>query len=112
MGTEIVSMPTFWIIKHFDVIKDVSFRFIPVFIAFTSNFSFLRLLKKLSATALSQQFPRRLMLGSMLSCFSSLAKLRLLYCEPWSECSFTTVFGLRRQYAIVNASNTKSSVMR
>lgn len=42
----IVSMPTLWIVKHFDVIKDVSFSFLPVFIAFTSDSFFFKVAKK------------------------------------------------------------------
>ncbi len=42
----IVSMPTFRIVKHLNVIKDICSGFIPVFIASTSDFFFFQVAKK------------------------------------------------------------------
>jgi hypothetical protein len=53
-------MPAFRVGEHFDVIEDIPPGLLTVVIGFSrfSNW------KKLSATALSWQFPRRLMLGT------------------------------------------------
>lgn len=60
-------------------------------------------LKKLSATALSRQFPRLLILYSRLRCLRNDAHSILVNCEPWSELISTLSVGLRRQTAISNA---------
>src|SRR2546428_2748038 len=70
--------------------------------------SFFRLLKKDSATALSQQLPRRLMLGSRLLERQKRRQSSLPYCVPWSECTRTQPCGLRRHNAIRSASRTSS----
>jgi hypothetical protein len=54
--------------------------------------------KKLSATALSQQFPKRLMLPA--------------YCDPRSECTIRPGGGRRNQIAIRNASQTSVAFIR
>lgn len=54
----------------------------------------------LSATALSWQLPRRLMLGSRLCWRRKICQSRLVNCEPWSECPVARLPGLRRQTAI------------
>ena len=66
--------------------------------------------KKLSATALSWQFPRRLMLASRLLSLKNFRQSEQVYWTPWSECTKTRNFGLRRQTAINNASITKSAL--
>jgi hypothetical protein len=52
------------IVERLDVFGDVFGRSVSIVVNVLLNASFFRLLKKDSATALSQQFPRRLMLGS------------------------------------------------
>jgi hypothetical protein len=55
-------MPTLTVIKHFDVIKNITAGFFPRSVdLFLYPFTFQQL-EKLSATALSWQLPRRLML--------------------------------------------------
>jgi hypothetical protein len=66
-----------------------------------------RLLKNDSATA-SQQFPRRLILGSSLCALQKRTQSSLPYCDPWSECTMTGCFGFRLQTAISSASITRS----
>ena len=48
--------------------------------------SFFKLLNKDSATALCQQFPFRLMLGSRRFVRQKRRHASLPYCVPWSEC--------------------------
>ncbi|MCY1383775.1 hypothetical protein D9M69_719340 [compost metagenome] len=62
--------------------------------------SFFRTLKKLSATALSWQFPRRLMLGTIRCAFRNDCQSLLVNWQPWSEWTSTVFFGLRRQTAM------------
>lgn len=64
-------------------------------------------LKKLSATALSWQFPRRLILCSRLWCLRNDAQLMLVNCELWSEGTRTSLLSLRRRTTISNACRTK-----
>jgi len=70
--------------------------------------SFFILLKNDSATALSQQLPRRLMLGCRQCARQKRCQSSLPYCEPWTECPVTGCVGLRRNIAISNASSTPS----
>src|SRR6056297_722989 len=68
--------------------------------------------KKLSATALSWQLPRRLMLGSRSCWRRNVCHSRLVNWEPWSECTVTRSIGFRRQTAIRSAWSARSVVMR
>lgn len=67
-----------------------------------------KLLKKDSATALSQQFPRRLMLRLSPCARQNRRQPPLPYWLPWSECTRTDCLGLRRSRAISSASKTSS----
>jgi hypothetical protein len=57
-------MPTLTVIKHFDVIKNIAAGFFPRSVGLFFIRSRFSNWKKLSATALSWQLPRRLMLPS------------------------------------------------
>lgn len=70
--------------------------------------SFFRLLKVDSATALSQQLPRRLMLGCRLCSRQKRLKSSLPYWLAWSACTMTCSAGLRRHTAISKASRASS----
>jgi len=73
--------------------------------------SFFKLLKNDSATALSQQFPLRLMLASRLWALQKRIQSSLPYWEPWSEWMMTLCRGLRRQTAISSASRPVSRLI-
>ena len=70
--------------------------------------AFFKLLKNDSATALSQQFSRRLMLGSSLCALQKRSQSSLPYCEPWSEGMMTRCFGFLRHTAMSKASKTRA----
>ena len=105
-------MPPFGVVKHFNVIEHILSGFIPICINLHRIRSRLSNWKKLSATALSWQLPRRLMLPSRPCVLRNALKSWLVYWLPWSECTITVLDGLRRQTAINNASNTSSLVIR
>ncbi|MDT4889656.1 hypothetical protein FQZ97_1263860 [compost metagenome] len=73
--------------------------------------SFFRTLKKLSATALSWQFPRRLMLGTIRCAFRNDCQSLLVNWQPWSEWTSTPGPGLRRHAAAISACSTRSLVI-
>jgi len=73
--------------------------------------SFFSPLKKLSATALSWQFPRRLMLGTMPCCFSNDSQSLLVNWLPWSEWMIRPAAGSRFHTADTSAFNTRSVVI-
>ena len=90
------------VIKHFDVIK-ISAGFFPRSVdLFLYPFAFQQL-KKLSATALSWQLPRRLMLPSV-PWFQERLPSWLVYWLPWSEWT-STCFG---DYAAIQPSAVRS----
>lgn len=68
--------------------------------------------KKLSATALSRQFPRRLILGCKLWKARNAAHSQLANWLPCSEWTITLCLGLRRHAAASHASRTRSLLMR
>lgn len=67
------------VVEHFDIIKDISPVHIPGFIYPFSDALFFSELKKDSATALSQQLPRRLMLGDRLLAWQNRLQSSLPY---------------------------------
>jgi hypothetical protein len=84
------------IVKDFDVIKNISTGQIPSFVNTLSDTLFFKELKNDSATALSQQLPRRLMLGSSLFASQNRFQSSLPYWLPWSEWTITSCVGLRK----------------
>jgi len=75
----------FWVVKHLDVVEHISANILPGAIDFRLIRSRFSSWKKLSATALSWQLPRRLMLPSKLLAFRKLCQSPLLNWLPWSE---------------------------
>ena len=73
--------------------------------------SFFKTLKKLSATALPWQFPRRLILGTIRRAFRNDCQSLLVNWQPWSEWTIIPGLGLRRHAAATNACNTRSLVI-
>ena len=70
------------IVEDFDVIEYIGTRHIPGLVDAFTNPLFFQAAKKDSATALSQQFPRRLMLGCKLWARQNRFQSLLPYCEP------------------------------
>jgi len=69
--------------------------------------SFFSELKNDSATALSWQWPRWLILGARLLARQNRCQ-SLPYWLPWSECTMTALSGLRRHTAIISTSSASS----
>jgi hypothetical protein len=73
------------VVPHFDELEQICHRFLTVCQSASSISSHSTIAKKLYATALYQQFPRRLMLATM-PCEASAWRYSLhAYCTPWSE---------------------------
>ena len=70
------------IVEDLDVIEDVGARERARFVEAFSHAFFFRLLKKDSATALSQQLPRRLNMGRRLFVWQNRRQSSLPYCVP------------------------------
>ena len=102
-------MPPFWIIKHLNIFKDIR----PGFSSWCIYFILSRFnnWKKLSATALSWQFPLRLILHSRLCCLRKVCHSWPVYWQPWSEWIRTLFCGFLRHRYINNASKTRSVVI-
>jgi hypothetical protein len=90
------------VVEHFNVIEDIGPGQIPGFIDAFSDPLFFSELKNDSATALSQQLPRLLMLGARLLARQKRCQSSLPYWLPWSECTMTSPSGFRRQTAIIS----------
>ncbi|ESN04440.1 hypothetical protein L378_01709 [Klebsiella pneumoniae MGH 32] len=96
------------VVEHFNVIEDICpGQTWVLYIRFLMRFFFSEL-KNDSATALSQQLPRRLILGARLLARQNLCLSSLPYWLPWLLCTTTLSVGLRRQTAINNASRASS----
>ena len=80
-------IPSVVIVKHFNVINDVPSCFLSGPTIWKKTLSVFKLPKKISATALSQQLPFRLMLLIITWIFSIFWKLLLQYWLPLSECN-------------------------
>jgi hypothetical protein len=74
------------VVEHFNVIEDIRPGQIPGFIDAFSDPFFLSELKNDSATALSQQLPRRLMLGARLLARQKRCQSSLPYWLPPDRC--------------------------
>lgn len=87
IGTDAAEMTVAarWVVELLDIVRDVGYRKLPVSIDSFLMRSVFRLPKKNSATALSQQFPRRLMLGSRRFARQKRCHVSLPFCVPWSE---------------------------
>jgi hypothetical protein len=96
------------VVEHFNVIEDIGPGQIPGFIDAFSDPLFFSELKNDSATALSQQLPRLLMLGARLLARQKRCQSSLPYWLPWSECTMTSPSGFRRQTASSAASSASS----
>lgn len=96
------------VIERFNVIEDISACQITAFVDPFSDALFFSELKNDSATALSQQLPRRLILRARLLARQKRCQSSLPYLLPWSECTMTSLSGLRRHTAIISASNASS----
>ena len=72
------------IVEHFNVIEDIRPGQIPVWYVLLLMRSFFSELKNDSATALSQQLPRRLMLGTRLLARQKRCQSSLPYWLPWT----------------------------
>lgn len=96
------------VVEHFNVIEDIRPGQIPGFVYSLPDAFFFSELKNDSATALSQQLPRRLILGARLLARQNRCQSSLPYWLPWSECTMTSLSGLRRQTAIISASSASS----
>ncbi|KJZ44458.1 hypothetical protein VC35_16625 [Pseudomonas fluorescens] len=75
-------MTSFWIVKHLDVIEYITTSILPRGVDFSLDSFPFQQLEKLSATALSWQLPRRLMLATRLLAFKKLRQSELLYWLP------------------------------
>ena len=75
-------MPPRLIVKHLNVIEYVGTRQITGFVDTLLHAFFFQAAKKDSATALSQQFPRRLMLGSRCGLYRTVTSRRCRIVTP------------------------------
>lgn len=96
------------VVERLDIVEDIGARQGAGLVDAFWMRSFFRLLKKDSATALSQQLPRLLMLVSSEWAAQNRLKSSLPYWLPWSECTRTRPSGLRRRTAMRRASSASS----